>query len=562
MILSTIENAVKLNENAVKLNLSTIDIGVILFYLTGIAAMGLYFGRKTESTEEYFVGGRSFKGWVIGLSLVGTSISSVSFLAFPGDAYKTAYLRLVPNIMLPVALIFAAYVFLPFYRKNKITSAYEYLEMRFGPGIRVYGSLAFVGVQLMRISSILFLVALLIETVTKLPPVYCIILGGIFVSFYTIVGGIKAVIWTDVIQTIVLALGAILCLLIVFSKLPGGISEVFEVASAADKFSFSEMKDGIVQPVKWGFTLQSKTATMMIFLGLNMWLLDYGCNQHSIQRYAASKTMKDARSALVFAAFCSVPIWLFFMFLGTSLYVFYQAFPSPEAAAMLSGESKAEGILPYFIMSEMPVGAIGVILAAALAAAMSSLDSSINAISTVGVVDIYRRHLVKGKGDKHYLLVARLIAIVTGIVMVLGAIWFSMADQKTLQDTTTALTSILSGGLLGLFLLGMLTTRGDGKAAACGIFFTLMFTGWLIATKKAFIIGFLSESYAEKYSDFLGDLPAWLNKPFEAYYAGIIGNLVMFAVGYIIGLLLFSSKKDLTNLTIWTHEDSPEDINN
>lgn len=537
------------------MNLSSIDLTIIFVYLAGIAAMGLYFGRKTESTEEYFVGGRNFKGWVIGLSLVGTSISSVSFLAFPGDAYKTAYLRLVPNIMLPVALIFAAFVFLPFYRRNKITSAYEYLEMRFGPGIRVYGSLAFVAVQLMRISSILFLVALLIETVTNLSPVYCIIIGGIFVSFYTIVGGIKAVIWTDVIQTIVLALGAVLCLFIVFGKLPGGISQVFEVANAAGKFSFSEMKGGVLQPVNWGFSLQSKTATMMIFLGLNMWLLDYGCNQHSIQRYAASKTMKDARYALIFAAFCSVPIWLFFMFLGTSLYVFYQQFPSEHAMDMLTGKSKAEGILPYFIMSEMPTGAIGVILASALAAAMSSLDSSINAISTVGVVDIYRRHLVKGKDDKHYLFVARVIAIVTGILMVLGAIWFSMADQKTLQDTTTALTSIFSGGLLGLFLLGMLTTRGDGRAAACGIFFTLIFTAWLIATKEQFVLSYLSEPYATQYSSFLGSLPEYLNKPFEAYYAGIIGNMVMFVFGYFVGLFIFPAKKSLTNLTIWTHED-------
>ncbi|MFV2069093.1 MAG: sodium:solute symporter [Pirellulales bacterium] len=518
------------------MHLSTIDTAVLLVYMAAIGGMGLYFAKRNVNTEEYFVGGRSFKGWVVGLSLVGTSISSISFLAFPGDAYKTAYLRMLPNFMLPVALIFAAYVFLPFYRKNRITSAYEYLEMRFGPRVRVYGAITFIIGQLMRISSILFLLSVLIQIVTGFSPVTCILVGGVFVAFYTIVGGISAVMWTDVVQTIVLAAGGLLCLGVVLYHMPGGVDQVIEVAGKAGKLSFAEFSDGEMQPVSWRITLQSKTAMMMLFLGMTNWLYEYGCNQYTIQRYAASRSTHDARVAMWVAAICSIPIWLFFMFLGTALYVFYQTFPTDATNAMLTGARNAEDILPYFIVHELPVGTAGMVIAAALAAAMSSLDSSISAVATVSIVDIYRRHLVKGRDDRHYLAMARWVSGATGVLMILGAIWFSMTDSKTMLDTLTTLTSILAGGLFGLFMFGMLTTRGDGRAAFCGIVCTVAFTTWTVLAGQEW-------------------LPAALDIPFHPYYTTIIGNLVMFAVGYLGGLLFFPCHKPLPNLTIWTHED-------
>ncbi|NRA98123.1 MAG: sodium/solute symporter [Planctomycetes bacterium] len=523
------------------MNLGATDIVVLLGYLAGIMAMGLYFARRNVSTEEYFVGGRSFKGWVVGLSLVGTSISSISFLAFPGDAYKTAYLRMVPNFMLPVALVIVAYLVLPFYRKNRIISAYQYLEMRFGPRVRVYGALTFIAGQVMRTSGILYLLSMLIQGVTDLSPIACILVGGVFVALYTVVGGISAVMWTDVIQTIVLAGGGLLCLGVVIHKLPGGIDQIIEVGSAADKFSFAELRDGTLQPARWDFTLQSKTAMMMLVLGLTNWLYEYSTIQYTVQRYAASRSTRAARQAMFVAAVASIPIWLFFMFLGTALWVFYQQFPTQEAADMLTGAggAKAEDVLPYFIVNELPAGLSGLVVAAALAAAMSSLDSSLNAIATVGVIDIYRRHLVKDRDDRHYLVIARWVATAASVLMIVGAIVFHKAESKTLQDTLTTLTSILAGGLLGLYFFGMLTTRGDGRAAGFAIICTLVFTTWTVMAGK-------------------GWLPWWLNLPFETYYTSIVGHVVMFAAGYVAALLFFKVRKPLRNLTIWTHEDEPE----
>jgi SSS family solute:Na+ symporter len=403
-----------------------------------------------------------------------------------------------------------------------------------------------------------------------LPPLPCIVISGVFVGFYTIVGGIHAVIWTDVIQTIVLALGGAVCLFIVVSQLPGGFGEIIEVANDANKFSFAEYDaaDGVLKPVSWDFTLQRKTATMMLLIGLTIWLTEYSCVQHTIQRYAAARTDKDARQAMAVAGLTSLPIWLFFMFIGTSFYVFYQAFPTQETADMLSGARPAEDVMPYFIIHKLPQGLKGIVIAAALAAAMSSIDSSINAIAAVSILDVYQRHLVKDRDDRHYLVMARWISVAASALMILGAIWFTTINIKTLQDTSTVLTAVLGGGLFGLFMLGMLTTRGNGRAAACGIACTLLFISWTLAAHNGVApeIPVLTESTNDPTVVYYATVAANRVLDFfryivgvDLYYTSVVGNLVMFSIGYSIGLVIFPNKKKLLNLTIWTHEHEPHD---
>lgn len=229
------------------------------------------------------------------MSLVGTSISSITFLAYPGDAYKTAWLRYLPNLMLPVAIFIAAYVFLPFFRRGNTITAYEYLEHRFGPLIRVYGALVFIIGQLVRISLILYLLSLLIHELTGLSPEMSIILGGVLVAVYTIVGGIDAVIWTDVLQTIVLVIGGLFCLAVIISSLPGGLEQIITTASEQGKLAFSELRDGQLVPVEWSLSLQDKTGSMLLLLGLTAWLTEYSANQNTVQRFCASKSDAEAR---------------------------------------------------------------------------------------------------------------------------------------------------------------------------------------------------------------------------------------------------------------------------
>jgi len=211
---------------------------------------------------------------------------------------------------------------------------------------------------------------------------------------------------------------------------------------------------------------------------------------------------------------------------------------------MLSGQRKAEEVLPYFVSTYMYQGVSGIVIAGVLAAAMSSLSSSINAISAVSVTDIYKRHLKKDKTDQHYVFVAKMISLASSVIMIGGAYWLSSAESMTLQDTATKLNSISAGGLLGLFMLGFLTIRGDGRAVFVGIIFTLIFS----TTISLYELKVFSAVYPP--------LHDYIKTNFDTYYTTILGNFVMFITGYFFGTLLPKRKRDLTNLTVWTQDKS------
>ncbi len=501
------------------MTLGTLDAVVLGAYFLVLILIGGYFGRKNVSTDEYFLGGRRFAGWVIGLSLVGTSISSITFLAYPGDAFKTSWLRFLPNLMLPLAVFIAARYFLPRLRTDKTVTAYEFLEHRFGPSIRVYGSMAFIVAQVVRVSLILYLISLVLQQITGMSATTCIVVAGAVVAIYTVIGGIDAVIWTDVLQTIILLAGGIVILVVIVDLLPGGLAQIFDVAQNHGKLGFSELRDGELQAVSWNISLSEKTASMMLLIGLVSWLTEYSSNQNTVQRFNAARSASEAQRALYICAAVSLPVWAFFMFLGTALYVFFEVFPTIVASEILDGTRKAEEILPYFVLHYLPPGVVGLVLAAALAAAMSSLDSSINAISTTGVTDLYRRHLRRHGSDHHYLLVARGIGCVVGALMIGGAIYLNHTETRTLQDTATILTSLLGGGLLAIYGIGFFSERGDARHIGFGIAGTMIFTAWTIASSRQL-------------------LPESLAYPFDLYYTGLIGNLIMFGVAWGLAFLL------------------------
>jgi solute:Na+ symporter, SSS family len=537
-----------------------IDYVVLFLYFGAMASLGPFFASKARTTEGYFLGDRSFPGWLVGFSMFATSISSVTFMAFPADGYKAAWYRLTPSFMLPVAVLFASIYFLPFFRRTKITSAYEYLEDRFGPKTRVYAASAFIVGQVFRVSTILYLVSFLVYSILQVPDylggVYaCILIGGIITVFYTALGGIRAVMWTDFTQAMVLWVGGIICLFAIVTDLPGGFGQVISEGWAAGKFSFTmdysaESPTGLA-PVK-GFSLDftDKTVLLLMLVGLGNWMTEYSANQNVIQRYAASKSAHQARVAMWVCAAFSVPTWIMFYFVGTALWVFYQHFPSPETAAMLTGAggAKAEEVLPHFIITRLPAGVTGLVIAAVLAAAMSSLSSSINAVSAVGIVDIYKRHMVRGQTDRHYVFVAKSISVGLGVIMVIGATLLYELQTTTLQDIGTVLAALTAGGLWGLYMLGFFTKRGIDGPVLFAIGCTLLFTLWMTLGSMKW-------------------LPAGLTSPIHPYYAGIIGHVLMFVSGYLFARLavwLYGSRfqrrdEALHNLTVWTADTKPLD---
>jgi SSS family solute:Na+ symporter len=440
--------------------------------MLGMAAVGVYFATRNKSTEDYFLGSRSFPGWAIGLSMLGTSISSVTFLALPAAAFVLDYRNIVPNLMLPFVAVAAIFIFIPIFRKGRITSAFEYLETRFGHLIRLYASLSFIVLQLLRLSTVLYLVSIPVAILTGQSIILVIVVGGIFIGFYTVLGGFEAVIWTDVVQTLILLLGGILCFISIMTALPEGLSQIFEIGSANDKFS--------IGPIKWG--LNERTFFVMAIMGLIGFTTEYSSNQNVVQRYLAAKSMREARKATLLCAIMSVPMWLLFFFLGTCLFVYYKVYPSATVSDM-----NADQVLPYFILTKIPSGVAGLIVAACLAAAMSSLDSSINSIATIFTVDVLKRYLAKGASDAYYLSKAKLISIAAGILMIAGAIGFHYIKRESMVDLGFILNSVFGGCVLGIYMLGFFAPKvgynailtGTAAAILVNIYLMLNYFGWL-----------------------------------------------------------------------------------
>ncbi len=280
----------------------------------------------------------------------------------------------------------------------------------------------------------------------------------------------------------------------------------------------------MAQPVKGAFTFSEKTLTMMLMLGLVHWLTEYSANQNTVQRFCAARSTEDAERSLWVCAAASLPIWAFYMFLGTALWVFFDHINDPFAQAVLSGEAKAEQILPYFITEYLPVGLVGLVLAAALAAAMSSLDSSINAIATVTTVDLYQTTASgAASSDAQRLRLAKRVTLAASVVMILGAGLFQSATMKTLQDSMTAIVSILSGGLFGLYCLAFFTRVRSALAVWLAIAVTLAFSVWAL---------FLSKGWIETE-----------HLVFDLYYTAIAANITLFVTGLIVGHLLLKVRQ-------------------
>lgn len=521
--------------------MNVIDIAVIALYFASMALMGWHFSRRANSTEQYFVGGRAYPGWLVGVSLFGAMISSITFVAYPADAFKTGYLRYLICIMLPVGVWIASRWFVPFFRRGRITSVFEYLEGRFGPGTRVYGASVFILAQCIRLAMIQYLTALLLAKVTGWDPWICVLIGSAVTAYYTIAGGIEAVIWTDFVQSVILTAGGLIILAAIILKMPDGLGQIIAIAREDNKFALLEMdaQTGALHPIPWGISISHKAVFMILIVGLLQWLAEYSTNQESIQKYCASKTAKDARRAMWVCCWMAVPTWLYFMFIGTALYAFYKVFPDPHVTQMLNGEIKAEEVLPYFITTNIPVGISGIVIAAVLAAAMSSMSSAMNSISAVAITDLYKRHWAPNRNDRHHVAAARWITLLSSLVMVLGAFWLLSSTQTTLQDVWTELQSIAAGGLLGLYMLGFFTTRGDGRAVAVGIAFAVAFSTLVSLNGLGWIPGAWS---------------AWLNAHFDGYYTSIVGNAFMFVAGFLAGSVLPRRNRDLTNLTVWTQQ--------
>lgn len=505
-----------------ELNVRTPDIIAVILYIGGMLALGAYSARRSQSAENYFVGHRNYPGWVVALSMLGTIVSSTTFLALPAAAYVLDWRQLTVNLVVPFVAILAVVIFIPFFRRSGLTSAFEYLGDRFGTPARVYGTVSFAFLQLIRVAQVLFLMALPMQFLTGVPLAWVIVGSGVFVALYTIAGGMETVLWAGMAQAIIMLLGGVLCLAFVVLKLPGGFAQVLEVGGTHGKFSLGSFDWDVHQRTFWTVAI----------LGIVNWLNIYSGEQTMVQRYVSAKSLREARKATLLFSGIAVPMWTMFFFIGTSLFVFFQVFPDAVAAGL-----QPDQVLPYFVLKHIPVGLAGVVIAAVIAAAVSSLDSGVNSIATVVVIDLIKPHFAKNRSDHFYLRAAQVVTAISILLMTLGALLFSRIEKESMNDLSLIVSSVLGGALTGLYMIGFFTQRVNG-----------------FAVNSALLVSILLNLYLGL--GLLGLLPAGITLALHSYWVGAVVNLAFVAVALLVSLVHRKPDRDLAGLTVWTRPSS------
>lgn len=474
--------------------MSGLDITVFVIYLTGVTGLGCLFYKKSSTPEGFTTAGGRMPGWLIGLSIFGTYLSSISFLALPGKAYSGNWNAFAFSLSLPIAAWIAASKFVPLYRETRDISAYAYLERRFGVWARLYAMTFYLLTQFARVGTILFLVALALERLTGWDIATIIVVTGILVTLYTVIGGIEAVIWTDAIQSAVLTAGAIVCAYILIKQTPHG---AFVAAYDSHKYSLGS----------FAFDFTESTFWVVLVYGLFINLQNFGVDQSYIQRYHTAKSLKAARRAIWIGALLYVPVSALFLFIGTALFSFYST--SPELLPdMLKSAEMGDRIFPHFIVSQLPAGLTGLLIAALFAAAMSSIDSSLNSSATILMTDVYKRFFRKEAGGRETTRFLRGSTVFFGAVGTGTALL--MISIKSALDVWWQLAGIFSGGMLGLFLLAAFAKRVRAPQAAIGVTIGLLVILWAA------------------FSTQLG-LP--FTNPLHALMTTVIGTMAIFLVG-------------------------------
>jgi len=400
----------------------------------------------------------------------------MSFLATPGFAFAKNWLFFYPSMIMFVTGIGAMYFFVPLFRKVSAPSGYEYLEKRFGTWARLYAAFGFLIFNGLRVGVVLYATSLALHVVLGVDILTITLVLGIATTLYTMAGGFEAVIWSEMLQVVLLFAGAAVLVPMALNLIDGGFMTVIDMGMAADKFSPGSLEWSWVEATLW----------VMIISNVFSTISEYSTRQDFIQRYRAAKSTNHARLAIFIGAATIIPIWGYFHFLGTSLWTYYEINPDPVVAQMLV-DSTPEKIVPYFIVTQIPNGLRGLVMGAILMATLSTLAPMINACSVTFMDDFYKRLMVKNASDKHYLLCSRVSTIFLGVLMIVIAILFDQLRSNTLQEFNYILALVVSAGMMGLFFVGFFSRRVSGKAAGLALLLTISFMLlWLVVKEEKF----------------------------------------------------------------------------
>jgi SSS family solute:Na+ symporter len=480
--------------------------------------VGFWFSRRQKDTKNYFTAKGTLPSWAIGMSILATLISSVTFLAYPGEGFSSNWIRLVQGLMVPIVLVFFIGFVVPLFRKVIGLSTYEYFEKRFGAFARIYSSLAFVLTHFSKMGTVFFLISLALSKMIGIDTSTIIWVIGVVIIILTMLGGIEAVVWLDVIQGVLLIVGGLIALAILLFTPEGGPAEVWNVAMENGRIGFGSFK--------WDFI--NLTFWVMAINGIFYAIQKYGTDQTIVQRYLTARSDKAAIKASLMGVLLSVPVWALFMFIGTALFSYYKL-----TGNTLPPDIRPDAVFPLFIMNHLPVGVVGIIISALIAAAVSSLDSDLNCLSAICVEDYFMR--IKPKStDKTKLFMSKLFVVLAGIGAIYVALFYVKAGGTAgVLSIVFTLYSILSGGIAGMFLLGVFSKRANRQGLNIGIIASIIFTAYAVLTSIPFTI-----SGQEKLLiDFGG-----MNFTHHKYMIGVYSHVVLFVFGYI-GSLFFKTEQ-------------------
>ncbi len=447
------------------MNFSTVDYVIVVVYLIGVALFGILSSGKQTSAKDYFLGSKKIPWWAVCFSVVATETSTLTFISIPGLAYLTNmnFLQLALGYL--IGRIIVAAIFIPRYYRGEIETAYQFLGNRFGSPMRKYSSITFIVLRIFADGVRLFTTAIPIKFVTGLGYFECIVIIGVITLIYSYIGGIKAIIWTDVIQMFIYIGGAIASIVVIFNLLPNGWQDVVNFAAPADKFQIFNFNF----PTFSQFFTGPYNIVGGLVGGAFLSMASHGTDQLIVQRLLTCETKRDAQKALIGSGVLVLIQFAIFLVIGVMLYALYQG---ADYKTLKIGEYfliKSDEIFPKFIIQNLPIGIAGLVIAGLLSASMSTLSSAFNSLASTTVMDLFKKKAT----DKAELKFSRLATLFWGLVIIGTGLMFQ--DEKNpAVDYALKIQSMIYGGLLGVFLLGIIYKKAALKDAVISYTFAII----------------------------------------------------------------------------------------
>jgi SSS family transporter len=445
--------------------ISRLDLLVVIVYLTAITIFGAHFRKGQRSLHDYFLGGRRLPWWAISFSVVSAETSILTIISTPGIAYQSnlGFLQLVFGYL--VGRVVVSFALIPRYFAGEMFTAYQLIEQRFGRTLKVFTGALFLTTRALAEGVRVLAIAIVIGVIFKSGILAALLVITALTLFYTFEGGLTAVIWTDVIQLLIYLTGTAVALALALHAIPGGWTEVTRLAhSEGNKLAVFNFHFNWHEPYLFWSGLVG---------GAFLTTASHGTDQLIVQRLLAARNMRQSQAALLSSGLIILFQFTLFLLVGVVLFAFYKHFPPPYSFA------RADQIFPTFVVTQLPRGLAGLLIAAIIAAAMANLSAAFNSLASSSVVDFYKPFVRPNAGERHYLAVSRAMTLGWGAVLVAIALVAQHLHRSVLELALT-IASVPYGSMLGIFLLGVLTKRANSRGAFAGALVALATMGIVV----------------------------------------------------------------------------------